>query len=94
MNVDSTIVDSNCPTGALQPLCKLLVDPKAAAQMQQATASLQNMMKFALWDEIHVPLGAIGKPLVTMIEKGGLAKKMLVRARPLASVALVLPGFA
>ena len=63
--------------GALQPLCKLLIDPKAAAQMTRATASLQNMLKFSMWDEIHIPLEVIGKPLVQMIEKGGLAKKML-----------------
>jgi hypothetical protein len=63
--------------GALQPLCKLLTDPKAAAQFNSGIKSLQNMLRISLWDELSIALSAMGKPLVQMIEKGGLVKKML-----------------
>jgi len=63
--------------GALQPLCKLLTDPKAAAQVDSGIKSLQNMLRVSMWDDLSIALSAMGKPLVQMIEKGGLAKKMI-----------------
>ena len=63
--------------GALVPLCKLLTDPKAAAQVTAGIRSLQNMLRVSMWDELSLALSTMGKPLVQMVEKGGLAKKMM-----------------
>ena len=64
-------------SGALQPLCKLLTDPKAAAQVESGIKALENMLRVSMWDELSIAISAMGKPLVQMIEKGGLSKKML-----------------
>jgi hypothetical protein len=49
--------------GALQPLCKLLTDPKAAAQVDAGIKSLQNMLRISMWDQLSVALSAMGKHL-------------------------------
>ncbi|EKX30882.1 hypothetical protein GUITHDRAFT_122911 [Guillardia theta CCMP2712] len=76
--------------GAMQPLCKLLTDGKAAAQLDVAIRSLQNMMKVAMWDDLSVALTALGKPLVQLVERGGLAKRMMAMDL-LVKIALFAP---
>ena len=35
------------------------------------------MLRVSMWEELSIAVSAMGKPLVQMIEKGGLSKKML-----------------
>jgi hypothetical protein len=53
--------------GALQPLCKLLIDPKAADQVNRGISALKNMLRIAMWTEVSVALSAMGKPLVQVL---------------------------
>jgi hypothetical protein len=53
--------------GALQPLCKLLIDPKAADQVNRGINALKNMLRIAMWAEVSVALSAMGKPLVQVL---------------------------
>ena len=54
-------------SGALQPLCKLLIDPKAADQVNRGINALKNMLRIAMWAEVSVALSAMGKPLVQVL---------------------------
>lgn len=64
-------------SGAIVPICKLLTDPKAVAQAKAGVQALRNLMRVAMWDECQIALESMGKPLVSLVTKGGLAKKMI-----------------